>query len=199
AQGLHGAGLVDERPASHFADFIDRIAELEPAVLGVHHGVGVRLITSIDVDDARHVPVLGKSPVRSCELTPRARSLRCKAERSMPTNSAVREILPPKRLICASRYSRSKISRASRNGRPIRCSPPLPLGMLGTIDPTSGGNMLAFITASGSPPARIISRSMLLRSCLTLPGQLCDWSTAIASSPMRRFGNPVACEIWSMK
>ena len=26
--------------------------------------------------------------------------------------------------------------------------------MLGTIEPTSGGNMLAFITASGSPPAK---------------------------------------------
>ena len=35
----------------------------------------------------------------------------------MPTNSAVREMLPPKRLICAIRYSRSKISRASRNGK----------------------------------------------------------------------------------
>ena len=32
---------------------------------------------------------------------PSALSLRCSAERSMPTNSAVREILPPKRLICA--------------------------------------------------------------------------------------------------
>ncbi len=72
----------------------------------------------------------------------------------MPTNSAVREILPPKRLICATRYSRSNTSRASRNGRPIRCSPPLPFGMLGTIEPTSGGSMLAFITASGSPPGK---------------------------------------------
>ena len=33
--------------------------------------------------------------------TPRALSLRCSAERSMPTNSAVREILPEKRLIWA--------------------------------------------------------------------------------------------------
>ena len=41
-------------------------------------------------------------------------SLRCSAERSMPMNSAVREILPPKRLICATRYSRSNTSRASR-------------------------------------------------------------------------------------
>ena len=33
----------------------------------------------------------------------------------MPTNSAVREMLPPKRLIWARRYSRSNASRASRN------------------------------------------------------------------------------------
>ncbi len=36
----------------------------------------------------------------------------------MPTNSAVREMLPPKRLICATRYSRSNTSRASRSGKP---------------------------------------------------------------------------------
>src|SRR5215467_6428245 len=198
-QALHVPRFVDQAPAAHFAHLIDGIAELEPAVLSMHEGLGIGTISSIDVDEAGHVPVLGRSPVRSWELTPSARSLRCNAERSMPTNSAVREILPPKRLICATRYSRSKTSRASRKGRPIRCSPPLPFGMLGTIEPTSGGNMLAFITASGSPPARIINRSILLRSCLTLPGQLCDWSTAIASSPMRSFGNPVACEIWSMK
>jgi len=33
--------------------------------------------------------------------TPSALSLRCNAERSMPTNSAVREMLPEKRLIWA--------------------------------------------------------------------------------------------------
>ena len=42
----------------------------------------------------------------------------------MPTNSAVREMLPPNRLTCAVRYSRSKISRASRSGSDMRCSPP---------------------------------------------------------------------------
>jgi hypothetical protein len=35
--------------------------------------------------------------------TPSALSLRCKADRSMPTNSAVREILPENRLIWAIR------------------------------------------------------------------------------------------------
>ena len=67
------------------------------------------------------------------------------------------------------------------------------------MEPTSGGNMSALITASGSPPARIISRSTLLRSWRTLPGQSCDCSTAMASSPIRRLGSPVACEIWCMK
>ena len=54
---------------------------------------------------------------------------------------------------------------------------------------------LAFITASGSPPAKIISRSMLFRNWRTLPGQLCDCKTAMASSPILRLGKPVACEI----
>src|SRR5215472_8942877 len=122
--------FVDEAPTTHFAHLIDGIAELEPAVLSMHEGLGIGTISSIDVDEAGHVPVLGRSPVRSWELTPSARSLRCSAERSMPTNSAVREILPPKRLICASRYSRSNTSRASRSARLMRCSPPLPFGML---------------------------------------------------------------------
>ena len=40
---------------------------------------------------------------RVIQPTPSALSLRCSAERSMPTNSAVREMLPEKRLICAIR------------------------------------------------------------------------------------------------
>ena len=51
--------------------------------------------------------------------------------------------------------------------------------------------MSAVIAASGSPAARIISRSTLLRSCRMLPGQSCDCRTAIASSAMRRCGMPV--------
>jgi hypothetical protein len=90
----------------------------------------------------------------------------------MPTNSAVREMLPPKRLICASRYSRSKISRASRNGNDIRCSAP-PLTGSGTLEPISSGSMFAVMMASGSPPERISKRSMLLRNSRTLPGQSC--------------------------
>ena len=37
-----------------------------------------------------------------------------------------------------------------------------------------GFDLAAVISASGSPATRIISRSMLLRSCLILPGQSCD-------------------------
>ena len=57
----------------------------------------------------------------SSPYTPRDFSFRWRAERSMPMNSAVREILPPKRLICASRYSFSNISRASRKGKAMIC------------------------------------------------------------------------------
>src|SRR5262249_24979162 len=88
--------------------------------------------------------------------TPSDFSLRWSADPSIPTTSAVREILPPKRLICAPRYSRSKISRASRSGIPMRCSPPSPLGRVGTRAPISGGSISAVIVASASPPARII-------------------------------------------
>ena len=47
------------------------------------------------------------------------------------------------------------------------------------------------MTASGSPPARIISRSTLLRSWRTLPGQSWVCSTAMASvadAPLRQAG-----------
>src|SRR2546423_6411825 len=197
-QALHVPRLVDQPAASHLAYLVDRIAELEAAVLRVHARLRVGLIPAVDVDRARHVPVLGKSPVRSCELTPSALSLRCSAERSMPTNSAVREMLPPKRLICASRYSRSKISRASRSGSDIKCSAP-PLTGSGTFEPISSGSMLAVMMPSGSPPDRIISRSMLFLSSRTLPGQSCACSTATASSPILRGANPEDWAIWPTK
>ncbi len=82
------------------------------------------------------------------------------------------------------RYSRSKTSRASRSGRPISFSPPTPFGVAGTSAPTSGGQHVGRDLGVGSPPARIISRSTLLRSWRMLPGQSCDCSTAIASSPI---------------
>ncbi len=81
----------------------------------------------------------------------------------------------------------------------MMCSPLLEVGIAGTIEPTSCGSMSAVMIASGPPPARIITRSTLLRSWRTLPGQTCDCSTAIASCPICRFGRPVVTEIWSMK
>src|SRR5438105_6195599 len=54
---------------------------------------------------------------------PRAFSFRCKAERSIPMNDAVREMLPEKRRIWILRYSRSKDSRASRSGLPMIAIP----------------------------------------------------------------------------
>src|SRR5581483_10231238 len=197
-EALHMPRLVDQSAVPHLAHLVDGIAELEAAILGVYQRLRVRAVAAIDVDDACHVPVLGMSPVRSCELTPSARSLRCRAERSMPTNSAVREMLPPKRLIWASRYSRSKISRASRSGSDMRCSAP-PLTGSGTLEPISSGSMLAVMTASGSPPERIISRSMLFLSSRTLPGQSCACSTATASSPMRRGASPEDWATWPTK
>src|SRR5882672_9819029 len=115
------APLVDEAPSPDLADLVDAVGELESPVLDMDRGFAVRPIAAVDIGNPGH------------QSMPRALSLRCSAERSIPTNSAVREILPPKRLIWARRYSRSNISRASRSGRPIRCSPPLPFGRFGTI------------------------------------------------------------------
>src|SRR5271166_3710545 len=64
--------------------------------------------------NSAHAPIFSG---RSLPKTPRDFNLRCRAERSMPTNAAVREILPPKRVTWAIKYSRSKTSRASRSGR----------------------------------------------------------------------------------
>src|SRR5438270_63063 len=104
----------------------------------------------------------------------------------MPMNSAVREILPPKRLICATRYSRSNTSRASRSGRLISRSPPAPFGVDGTSAPTSEGSMSAVISASGSPAVRIIRRSTLLRSCLMFPRHVGDFVN-VERAAMRLF------------
>src|SRR5450432_2461857 len=48
----------------------------------------------------------------SALVIPSILSLRCSAERSMPTKFEVLEILPPKRSICAARYCFSNSSRA---------------------------------------------------------------------------------------
>ena len=44
--------------------------------------------------------------------------------------------------------------------------------------------------ATRSPGARMIVRSMMLRSWRTLPGQSCAWSAAIASSDSDRRRHP---------
>src|SRR5713101_4573505 len=81
-----------------------------------------------DIGSGRdHVPTRSG---RSLPKTPRDLSLRCSAERSMPTKAAVREMLPPKRVTWANRYSRSNTSRASRNGK-VMIS--LPLSHLTTV------------------------------------------------------------------
>jgi len=109
----------------------------------------------------------------------------------MPTNSAVREILPPKRLIWAheifalehfagfaQRQTHQMLaSVAVRHRRNHRAD---------VLRQHRGGDL-----GVRSPPARIISRSTLLRSCRTFPGQSCDCSTASASAPTLRLGRPV--------
>ena len=56
----------------------------------------------------------------------------------------------------------------------------------GTALPTSGGSIAAVISLSDRRPARIITRSILLRSWRTLPGQSWVCRTAIASSASLR-------------
>ena len=64
---------------------------------------------------------------------------------------------------------------------------------------TSAGSISAEMMSWGSPVARISSRSMLLRSWRTLPGQSCTCRVAMASSPRMRLGMPVASLMRSMK
>ncbi len=87
----------------------------------------------------------------------------------MPMKAAVREMLPPKRRICALRYSRSNTSRASLRGSAmIRSAPTAPAE---PEDVTSAGNISAVISSEGSPETRISSRSTMLISWRTFPGQ----------------------------
>src|SRR5450432_1602958 len=104
---------------------IDPVGELVAAVLDMHRRLGMRQKSTVHIGDARHeYPVIdwrkaSQAPSFGARspLTPSDFSLRCKAERSIPTKAAVREILPPNRVTWATRYSRSKTSRASRSGR----------------------------------------------------------------------------------
>ncbi len=89
----------------------------------------------------------------------------------MPTKAAVREMLPPKRVTCASRYSRSNISRASRSGRLMISLPLSHLTTDGAIAVISAGSMSARTGSVASPGAMISSQSTTLRNWRTLPGQ----------------------------
>jgi hypothetical protein len=50
-------------------------------------------------DGAGYRRLLSNSRASACYSTPRDLSFRCSAERSMPMNSAVRDMFPPNRLI----------------------------------------------------------------------------------------------------
>src|SRR5205085_9104506 len=85
---------------------------------------------------------------------PRALSFRCSAERSIPMNDAVREMLPEKRRIWILRYSRSNDSRASRSGLPmIAIAVPAPLIAL-WLSRISGGHRSTSMDETRSPGAR---------------------------------------------
>jgi hypothetical protein len=68
----------------------------------------------------------------------------------MPTKVAVREMLPPKRVTWASRYSRSNTSRASRSGSCMISPPFSQRSTEGASSLTSLGSTSARI---GPPPA----------------------------------------------
>src|SRR5690606_4908801 len=189
--------IVSQPAVKHRPDLIDAVGELKPAILDVDHSLTVRLIDAVYIGDPGHqAPSPSSSPPRAGD-TPSDLSLRCSADRSMPMKAAVREILPPKRMICADRYSRSNTSLASRSGRAMMRSALSEAGL--ADDATSCGSMSAVIGSSAVPVARISRRSTLLRSCRTLPGHGWTCSTARASSAMRRCGSPCDADRLSTK
>ena len=109
----------------------------------------------------------------------------------MPMKAAVREMLPPKRMIWAFRYSRSNSSRASRSGRAMIRSAPEAAGRRPGDMASDGQHVGGDRLGRDRPAARIRMRSTTLRSWRTLPGQACTCSVAIASSPKPRRGRPV--------
>src|SRR5882757_5806145 len=152
--------LIDEMPARHGDHLVYAVAELIAAILDVHGRLTVRQVLAGDIGDAGHRSARDQVPTlsgRSLPKTPSDLSLRWRAERSMPTKAAVREILPPKRVTCANRYSRSKTSRASRNGKVMISLPLSHLTTAGAITPTSAGSISARICSRGSPGAMISS------------------------------------------
>ena len=107
----------------------------------------------------------------------------------MPTKLAVREMLPPKRLICAIRYSRSNISRASRSAQAGEGGAE---HAAGARRRSRGGLERPAPRARSAPCSgpRISARSSVLRSWRTLPGQRMVCSCASASGASARSGRP---------
>src|SRR6266478_165020 len=146
--------LVDEMPAHDGDHLIDAVAELIAAVLDMHRRLPVRQVLAGDIGDTGHRSARDQVPTlsgRSLPKTPSDLSLRWRAERSMPTKAAVREMLPPKRVTCANRYSRSKTSRASRNGKVMISLPLSHLTTAGAMAPISAGSMSARMGSRDSP------------------------------------------------
>ena len=79
-------------------------------------------------------------------------------------NEAVREMFPPNLFTWEIRYSRSKVSRASRSAMPMISPPFSHFRVAGVADPISGGSCSARIASRGSPAAMIRIQSMTLRS-----------------------------------
>ena len=90
--------LVDKAPGVYVQDLVYAVAELVAAILDVHGRVPLRQVAAVYVRDPAH------AVARSSEFTPNCFSLRCNALRSMPTNWAVRLMLPPNRISCACKY-----------------------------------------------------------------------------------------------
>src|SRR3979411_147625 len=167
--------LIDEIPPRHGDHLGDASAELMAAILDVHGRLTVRQVLAGDIGDAGHRSARDQVPTlsgRSLPKTPSDLSLRWRAERSMPTKAAVREILPPKRVTCANRYSRSNTSRASRKGKVMISLPLSHLTTVGAIAVISFGSMSACTASSPSPGAMIKSQPIHVGAAQTVPGQV---------------------------
>src|SRR5207248_4587173 len=112
--------LVDEMPAHDGDHLIDAVTELIAAVLDMHRRLPVRQVLAGDIGDAGHRSARDHVPTlsgRSLPKTPRDLSLRCNAERSMPTKAAVREMWPRRGVTGAGRYWRRRARGARRRGK----------------------------------------------------------------------------------
>src|SRR5205085_2979994 len=157
---------IGEPAAEHRPHLIDPVGELIAAIFYVHRRIAMADKPSVHISHPPHQSAV--SSIIRDPPNPSDFSLRCRAERSMPMKAAVREMLPPKRMIWASRYSRSKSSRASRSGKAIIRSAPRP--PLDGAELASAGNISAVIGWLGSPAARMSIRSTTFLSCRTVPG-----------------------------